>query len=52
MPSAFNLSTDGCFDSLAAIEPLEAETLLPGHGEPWREGTAAAVAAARTAGRS
>jgi glyoxylase-like metal-dependent hydrolase (beta-lactamase superfamily II) len=52
MPSAFNVSTDRCFESLAAIEGLEAETLLPGHGEPWREGAAAAVAVARTAGRS
>lgn len=52
MPSSFNLNTDQCFDSLAAIEGLEAETLLPGHGEAWREGTAAAVAVARTAGRS
>jgi glyoxylase-like metal-dependent hydrolase (beta-lactamase superfamily II) len=52
MPTAFNFNTDGCFDSLAAFESIEAETLLPGHGEPWREGTAAAVAAARTAGRS
>jgi glyoxylase-like metal-dependent hydrolase (beta-lactamase superfamily II) len=51
-PSAFNVSTDGAFDSLAAIEPVEAETLLPGHGEPWREGTAAAIAVARTTGRS
>jgi glyoxylase-like metal-dependent hydrolase (beta-lactamase superfamily II) len=51
-PSAFNVDTDRAFDSLAAIEPIEAETLVSGHGDPWREGTAAAVAVARTTGRS
>jgi len=52
MPSAFNVSTDTCFESLAAIERLDAEAVLPGHGEPWREGAAAAAARAREAGRS
>jgi glyoxylase-like metal-dependent hydrolase (beta-lactamase superfamily II) len=52
MPSAFNVSTDDCFESLAAIEALEAQALLPGHGDPWRESPAAAVARAREAGRS
>jgi glyoxylase-like metal-dependent hydrolase (beta-lactamase superfamily II) len=51
MPSAFNLSTEGCFDSLAALEHLDAETVLVGHGEPWREGPRAAVARAREAGK-
>jgi glyoxylase-like metal-dependent hydrolase (beta-lactamase superfamily II) len=52
MPSAFNVSTVDCFESLVAIESLAAEVVLPGHGEPWREGPAAAVASAREAGRS
>jgi glyoxylase-like metal-dependent hydrolase (beta-lactamase superfamily II) len=52
MPTHFNVSTDQCFESLAAIEGLEADVLLPGHGEPWREGVAAAVTRAREAGRS
>jgi hypothetical protein len=52
MPSAMNVSTDGAFESLAVIEGLEAEVLLTGHGEPWREGPAAAVTRAREAGRS
>ena len=52
MPSAMNASTDDCFASLAALEELDADVLLPGHREPWREGPAAAVAAARAAGRS
>jgi glyoxylase-like metal-dependent hydrolase (beta-lactamase superfamily II) len=36
--------------SLDRIEQLDAATLLFGHGEPWHEGTAAAVARARDAG--
>jgi glyoxylase-like metal-dependent hydrolase (beta-lactamase superfamily II) len=52
MPSPFNVSTDRCFESLAALEQLDAETVLVGHGEPWREGSRAAVARAREAGRS
>jgi glyoxylase-like metal-dependent hydrolase (beta-lactamase superfamily II) len=52
MPRAFNISSDESLASLAKIEGLEANALLPGHGEPWREGTAAAVARAREAGPS
>jgi glyoxylase-like metal-dependent hydrolase (beta-lactamase superfamily II) len=52
MPSAFNVSTDQCFESLAAIEGLAAQVLLPGHGGPWHGGASAAVARAREAGRS
>lgn len=36
--------------SLARLEPLEAQVLLPGHGEPWRAGVAEAVSLARAAG--
>jgi glyoxylase-like metal-dependent hydrolase (beta-lactamase superfamily II) len=52
MPSALNVDTDRCFASLAALEELDAAVLLPGHGEPWRQSPAAAVTAARGAGRS
>jgi glyoxylase-like metal-dependent hydrolase (beta-lactamase superfamily II) len=52
MPAAFNVSTPEARDSLGRIEDLEAGFLLPGHGEPWRDGVAAAVANARTAGPS
>jgi glyoxylase-like metal-dependent hydrolase (beta-lactamase superfamily II) len=52
MPTVFNTSTDQCFESLAALEGLHAELVLPGHGEPWREGAAAAVQHARHAGRT
>jgi len=34
--------------SLARIEGIEARWALPGHGEPWTNGVAAAVAAVRT----
>ena len=47
MPRQFNESNEACRDSLGAIEGLEAALLLPGHGDPWIEGPAAAVASAR-----
>lgn len=52
MPLALNVSTEECFDSLAAIESLPADVVLPGHGEPIRRSPAAAVAEARAAGPS
>jgi glyoxylase-like metal-dependent hydrolase (beta-lactamase superfamily II) len=52
MPSALNVSTDQCFDSLQAIEGISAQVLLAGHGDPWRQGTAAAIESARRLGRS
>jgi glyoxylase-like metal-dependent hydrolase (beta-lactamase superfamily II) len=52
MPSAFNVSSDDSLASLGKIEALDAAAILPGHGEPWREGVAAAVARAREAGKS
>ena len=47
MPKAFNQSHARAFQSLDALEPLEADVMLFGHGEPWSEGAAAAVSAAR-----
>jgi glyoxylase-like metal-dependent hydrolase (beta-lactamase superfamily II) len=52
MPGAFNESSDACMRSLAAIEGLDVDLVLPGHGHPWTEGAAAAVARAREAGPS
>ena len=52
MPSAFNLSSERCLGSLSRIEGVEADLLLPGHGEPWTGGPAEAVRLARRAGRS
>jgi glyoxylase-like metal-dependent hydrolase (beta-lactamase superfamily II) len=49
-PSALNVSNEQALASLDRIESLEAQVVLPGHGDPWREGPAAAVAAARAAG--
>ena len=39
------------FESLARLEKLEAATMLPGHGEPWRGGVPRAVELAREAAR-
>jgi glyoxylase-like metal-dependent hydrolase (beta-lactamase superfamily II) len=47
MPKHTNVDYAQCFESLAALENIEADTLLVGHGEPWREGVAAALGAAR-----
>ena len=49
MPSAMNQSTQKAIQSLDALEPLEAEVMLLGHGEPWRDGVGAAVTQARAA---
>lgn len=46
-PDALNSDPAQARESLGAIESVEADTLLPGHGEPWRHGTAEAVARAR-----
>ncbi len=47
LASAANVSNADALESLAKIEQLEAGTLLFGHGEPWNQGAAAAVAHAR-----
>jgi glyoxylase-like metal-dependent hydrolase (beta-lactamase superfamily II) len=53
MPGPTNVSTSQARESLAAIEPLDAKLLLPGHGEGWHGTPRAAVAQARAAaGRS
>jgi glyoxylase-like metal-dependent hydrolase (beta-lactamase superfamily II) len=50
MPRAFNVSSRQSIDSLARIETLDAGVVLPGHGEPWTDGVAVAVARARSTG--
>jgi glyoxylase-like metal-dependent hydrolase (beta-lactamase superfamily II) len=52
MPGAFAFSSEQAMASLDRLEPVEAGVLLPGHGEPWTGGVAAAVARAREAGPS
>ena len=47
MPRVMNVDNARALASLALIAPLDAELVLPGHGDPWRKGTAAAVASAR-----
>jgi glyoxylase-like metal-dependent hydrolase (beta-lactamase superfamily II) len=49
MPKPMNVSTAQARESLAAIERLDADVLLPGHGAPWHGAPAAAAARARTA---
>jgi glyoxylase-like metal-dependent hydrolase (beta-lactamase superfamily II) len=46
----FTADPDQALASLANIEPIEAHWLLPGHGSPWTDGVATAVAAARDVG--
>jgi glyoxylase-like metal-dependent hydrolase (beta-lactamase superfamily II) len=48
MAHGFNESDAEALRSLDAIEPIEADILLPGHGEPWRDGISGAVAEARS----
>jgi glyoxylase-like metal-dependent hydrolase (beta-lactamase superfamily II) len=52
MPTAFNTSTAQALASLDRIEGLEVATLAFGHGDPWTEGAAAAVARAHEQGPS
>jgi glyoxylase-like metal-dependent hydrolase (beta-lactamase superfamily II) len=48
--SPFTADPEAALASLANIEDLEADWLLPGHGAAWTAGPAAAVAAARATG--
>jgi glyoxylase-like metal-dependent hydrolase (beta-lactamase superfamily II) len=52
MPSGLNRDTTAALNSLSLLESVTAGTLLPGHGEPWRQGVPEAVRAARNAGTS
>jgi glyoxylase-like metal-dependent hydrolase (beta-lactamase superfamily II) len=49
MPAAFSVSSAQALESLARIEELDG-VLLFGHGEPWQDGSARAVARAREVG--
>lgn len=51
-PGAFNDSSAQALESLGRIESIDAPLVAFGHGEPWREGVAAAVARAHAAGPS
>ena len=52
MPSGFNTDTPAALSSLEALLAVSADTVLPGHGEPWTQGVPEAVRAAREAGAS
>jgi glyoxylase-like metal-dependent hydrolase (beta-lactamase superfamily II) len=52
MPSGLNSDTPQALRSLAALDGIRADLLLPGHGEPWTGGTAEALRRARAAGPS
>jgi glyoxylase-like metal-dependent hydrolase (beta-lactamase superfamily II) len=52
MPSGFNRSTPSALASLAVLDGVAADTVLPGHGEPWTQGASEAVRMARAAGVS
>lgn len=50
MPAAFNVSNDRCLETLDTLAALEAELVLPGHGDPWTGSPAEAAAKARVLG--
>jgi glyoxylase-like metal-dependent hydrolase (beta-lactamase superfamily II) len=52
MPASFNKDSAKASESLAVLAGVMAETVLPGHGEPWRGSLGEAIAAARAAGAS
>lgn len=47
---ASNRDSDQALESLARLEGVEERLVLPGHGGPWADGMAAAVASARAIG--
>ncbi len=52
MPSGLNADTDQALASLDALRGIDADLLLPGHGDPWTQGVAEAVRKAHSAGPS
>lgn len=52
MPSGLNEDTPQALASLDTLRGIDADLLLPGHGDPWTEGADEAVRRAKAAGRS
>lgn len=52
MPRALNRDSRQALQSLARLEDLPVDMILPGHGEPWTQGVLRAVRFARDAGPS
>lgn len=50
MPSGMNNDSDQAMRSLDAFDGISADTILPGHGDPWTDGLREAVRRARDAG--
>ena len=46
----FSADPDEALSSLSQLDDIEAQWVLPGHGDAWTDGVGAAVAAAREAG--
>jgi hypothetical protein len=51
-PDGLNEDGAQALASLDALLGIEADLLLPGHGDPWTEGVTEAVRRAKAAGRS
>jgi glyoxylase-like metal-dependent hydrolase (beta-lactamase superfamily II) len=49
--SPFSADTDRAYESLARLEGIEADVMLPGHGEPWTGGVRNAIRLARSSPR-
>jgi glyoxylase-like metal-dependent hydrolase (beta-lactamase superfamily II) len=52
MPSGLNADTPQALASLANLDGIKADVLLPGHGEPWTAGVEEAIRQAQAAGPS
>lgn len=52
MPSGLNADTPRALASLANLDGIKADTLLPGHGDPWTGGVEEAIRRAKAAGPS
>ena len=52
MPDGLNEDGAQALASLDALLGIDADLLLPGHGDPWTQGVAEAVRQAKAVGRS
>ena len=52
LSSGLNMDTAQALASLDALSGIDADLLLPGHGDPWTEGVAEADAEGRAAAPS
>ena len=50
MPGSFNNNSREALESLNELKGIDADILLPGHGEPWHGSIAAAVVLAQQTG--